>query len=116
MFSSVVIIDYGIKNQLDSAKPILTKYIKVYEEYSRSIVVDGDLDLGLQTRKKTLTTAVVIQQTPDHINLINIGPTIDNRHNWRIVSSITYSRHCDKVMRVLMGQRLSQRMESSDQV
>ena len=36
MFSSVVIIDYGIKDQLDSAKPILTKYIKVYEKNSRS--------------------------------------------------------------------------------
>ena len=45
-------------------------------------------------------------QTPDHINLINIGPTIDNRHNWRIVRSITYSRHYDRVMRGLMGQRL----------
>ena len=72
-------------------------------------IVDVGLDL-------TLTTAVVIQQTTDHINLINIGPTIDNRHYWRIVSSITYSRHCDKVMRGLMGQRLSQRMDSSDQV
>ena len=72
-------------------------------------LVDGGLDL-------TLTTAVVIQQTPDHINLINIGPTIDNRHNWKIVRSITFSRHCDKVMRGLMGQRLSQRMDSPDQV
>ena len=36
MFSSVVIIDYGIQDQLDSAKPILTKYIKVYEKNSRS--------------------------------------------------------------------------------
>ena len=41
MFSSVVIIDYGIKAQLDSAKPILTKYIKVYEKYSTVDLVDG---------------------------------------------------------------------------